>query len=325
MTAQTDPESITGELESISADGPAALAREVERLTRNAVTDRPKVELPGELADAEHVLAHVSRPGDSVRVEDLEHLLDSPARPRGTYTTYDAPSFVTLVGRLANVGNPDNRTANPAATLWAEQPSTGAGKPQITAVINDHDQDGHLWGWRDLRAVLEVRPDPDWLQWEARDAGAPGVRAADRWMDQVTFAEFVLDQTANIAGAHELYLAATTFESRRSMNVQSVINLDNGTQQYQYTEQLAGGREGAGTVELPNKLTVSLRPFYGAETVQLEVLLRHRLTEGKLRFGLFRVRPDLAVESAWAAWCDKVAAELPALPLLQGTPPAALK
>lgn len=308
-----DPQGVTDD-QPVGADGPAALAREVERLTRNAVADRPEIELPDAVAALDHVVAYVQRPGDDFKVRDLEKFLAEPVRPRGTYTVYDAPSFTTLLKRLTK------SATYPTATLWAQQPSTGAAKPSITAIINDHDADGDATGWRDHRAVLEVRPDPDWQAWEKRD----GYVSPNPWMDQVTFAEFIIDQTPNIVQAQELYLAATTLQAHRSITFQSVVNLDTSALQAQYVEKI-GNRENGGALEIPNRIWVKLRPFYGAEQVEQEVMLRYRFADGAIKFGLFRVRPDLVLEAAWNAWCESVSTELPELPLLQGAPPAEIK
>lgn len=307
MTQHRDPDTLDED------GGLAQTVREVERMTANATVERPELVKPDALSELDHVLTYVARPGDEVHVRDLEALLERPTRARGTYTVYDADSFVRLVER---------QQLQEQITLWAQQPSTGAAKPSITAVLNDHASAAALAiGWRDHRAVLEIRPDPDWQQWQARDCGAVGGQS--RWMDQVTFAEFVIDQTQNIVGAGELYLAATTFEARRNLTVQSVINLDDGSTEMQYTETV-GNRENAGAVTLPTRLIVNLRPFYGADPVPQDVLLRHRVGKDGVKFGLFLHRPDLTIERAWNTWCGSVAERLPELPLFQGAPPEAL-
>lgn len=286
-----------------TTDGLAALAVEIERLTGNAVVDRPSISLPTDLAEADHLLTYVARPGDDVQIRSLEHLLPDPVRPRGTYTVHDADSFVVL---LTRVGTDET-------SVWAEQPSTGAPAPKLTAVINDVNPDTRRApGWRDHRVELIVRPDPDWQAWASADG---------KWLDQVTFAEFLIDQTANIPRADEIYLAATTFEAARNITCNSVINLEDGTQQYQFVETAANGREKPGAVQLPREILVNLRPFFGADVIGQRVLLRHRVKDGKLIFAAVLHRPDLAVESAWAGWCEDIRGQI-AAPLLQGTPPA---
>lgn len=287
-------------LEPITEDGPAALAREVERLVRDNVTRRPVLAWDS----PEHVIAEVLRPGDRLHVADIEHYLPEPVTPRGTVTVYDAASFVQVVRRYTADGT----------TLWARQPSTGAPVPSVTAVFDDHiDQYGA--GWREHRAQLVVRMDPDWQAWAAVDGNA---------LDQVALAEFLTDQLHVIAEprAADLIPAVTTFSTRRNLTFSQAMNLDTGETQFTYVEK----GETAGAENLPNRLTINVRPFYGCQPVVLEVWLRYRLREGKLTFTLQRIRPDRAQEAAWGDVCGQIAAELgEQLPIWQGTAPDPLR
>ena len=304
-----DPEGIL-DVTTPDADGPAALAREVERLTRNAVTGRPRLDL-AELPA--HVVATWQRPGDEVVIQDLELYRDEPARPRGQYTVYDAPSFIAFVGQISQA----------QTTLWAEQPSTGAPKPRITAVINDA-ADTFDVGWRDHRVQLDVRVDPDWQAWAAIDAaGDPDLNR--RGLSQVAFAEFVNDHLHNIpgegAGASLLH-AITTFTTNRKLQVRQDISLTTG----EISMILVDEEEAVDRVKLPTTINLNLRPFYGAGLVPLEVQLRYRWSkQAGVQFGLVRVRPDIAEDAAWQDVCTQVRSGLEDYPLMQGAPPAPLR
>lgn len=308
-----DPEDLL-ELSSAEHDGPAALVRETERLVRLAVTDRPLLEWSGELPL--HIGATAMRPGDDVVIRDLEQYLPEPKRARGDYVTYDSESFIAVVKRLAGL-----RT-----TLWAEQPSTGASKPQITAVLNDDG--GYVAGetdpgWRDHRVRLDVRVDPDWAAWARVDtAGDPELQ---RGMSQVGLAEFLNDHMHNIAegGGSQLLKAVTTFSTDRKLRVSQNINLTTGEIAMVMVDEEDTAVE---QVRLPTKLTLNLRPFYGSAEVILEVELRYRWSkQNGVRFGLVRVRPDRSEDAAWLDVCAQVQAGLPDHPLLQGAPPASLR
>ncbi|GAA1401817.1 hypothetical protein GCM10009613_60780 [Pseudonocardia kongjuensis] len=283
--------------------GPGELLRETERLVRDAVSERPDVSWPDR---PDHVLAQVLRPGDELRIKDLEQYLDEPARPRGEYQVFDAPSFVTLVQRLRE----------PQTTLWAHQPATGATSPSITAVFNDADgPDGVGIGWRDHRAKLVVKVDPDWAAWAAIDGKALG---------QVAFAEFVNDHLHNIVDppAAGLVGAITTFNVKRNVTFSQAVNLESGAQEFTWLER----DEAAGKVKLPTELTVRTRPYFGSDPVDLQVALRHRVTkEGGLSLIAVRIRPDIAEEQAWSVVTGRVSEELPDLPMLQGSAPASLR
>lgn len=316
---------------SLDVDGGQAQAvREIERLTRNAETARP--EIPGAVDELlpDHVLARISRPGDTLQVRDLERYQDRPVRARGSAEVHDAESFVALVRRWGTEGT----------TLWATQPTTGAAAPSITAVLNDHDPvdlkhtapdatpEFHTHtptiiggGWGDHRVTLVTRPDVDWRAWALRDAGHPDPTVADRaWMDQVKLAEFLHDQLPNIVDPNpgELLDAVTTFEAKQNVTFNSAVRLEDGAVQMQWVENTDRGT--AGTTQVPSKLTVRIRPFYGAPAVDLDVWIRYRIAKGTIRFGLFRHRPDIAEDGAWQRWCTEVSVGLPGLPLVQGVP-----
>lgn len=306
-----DPDGLL-ELASPGHDGPAALVRETERIVRNALTDRPSVDgltpaLP------EHVAATWERPGDRLVFHDLEQYQPEPARPRGGYVVYDAPSFIETVARMGQA----------QTTLWAEQPSTGATRPQITAVLNDAG-DSEDVGWRDHRVTLQVRQDPDWLAWANIDAaGDPELR---RGLSQVAFAEFINDHLHNLTGegaGATLLHAITTFSTNRKVTVRQDISLTTG----EISMILVEEEEAVDRVKLPTTINLNLRPFYGAGLVPLTVQLRYRWDKSNgVRFGLVRVRPDIAEDAAWQDVCTQVRSGLEehGHPLLQGSPPAPL-
>lgn len=281
--------------------GAAELVRETERLVKDATTARPGIAWPDRPG---HILTPVLRPGDALHVKDVERYLERPARARGQYTVFDAPSFVTLVKRLQS----DTDT-----TLWAHQPSTGAAVPSITAVFNDGDDISP--GWRDHRAQLTVRIDPDWAAWASIDGKA---------LNQVAFAEFVNDHLHNIVEppAAGLVGAITTFNVKRQVTFSQAVNLESGAQEFTWLER----DEAAGKVKLPTELTIRARPYFGADPVDVQVALRHRVSkEGGLSLIAVRIRPDLAEEQAWNVVTGTVAAELPDLPMLQGPAPESLR
>lgn len=309
--------------------GQAQAIREIERLTRNAETLRPA--LPGPVVEElpPHVLAQIRRPGDDLLVRDLERYQPEPVRARGASEVHDDQSFIALV----------RRWGTEATTLWARQPTTGAAAPSITAVLNDHQAYGRdgasaeapafdgtpigiAAGWGDHRVTLNTRPDPDWQAWALRDAGHPDPAIAERaWMNQIALAEFLQDQLPNVSAppAASLIDAVTTFEARQKISFNSAVRLDDGSVQMQWVEQ---NERDSGVTVLPPKLTVKLRPFYGAPAADLDVWLRYRIKDGSIKFGLFRHRPDIVEDGAWQTWCAEISAALPGLPFVQGVPAA---
>lgn len=84
---------------------------------------------------------------------------------------------------------------------------------------------------------------------------------------------------------------------------------------------------GKGKVEVPERFSVRMSPFLGAEQVQITARLRYRIDAGSgLRIGYTLQRPDIAEREAFEAILAGIDGGLPeGVPILLGTAPEALR
>lgn len=282
-----------------------ALIADLARRARDAAA-------PGTIdpMSGESVIARIVRNDETIQVVNLERLLFSPDRNRGTATLHDPSDFAEYVNRL--------RT--PATTAWADEK-----RGRITAVFNDHEDSSvaeHAAGWRDHTAVLELQHDPDWQAFAEIDG---------EYLTQAKFAEFLSNYDTSFVqpdGARMLEVA-TSFKAHRKAEFSQAINLDNGDLQLTYNEETTAKTTRAGQIEVPRDLTVQLTPYLGYPLQQIEARLRWQLEGGSLYMGIKLRRPDIVKRDAFADIRTTIAEQLAAVdgvdfatPVLLGPPPA---
>ena len=269
-----------------SSAGDGAL---IEDLTRRAVAAN-KIEA-GPMMLGGSTITRVVREDERIEVINLERLLISPERHRGTATLYDPVDFSDYVARLRDT----------STTVWADEK-----RGRVTAVFNDHHQNyGGVSpaGWRDHTAVLELQPDPEWLAFLALDG---------KYLSQVDFAEFLTDHDTSFVrpdGATMLEVASS-FRARRKAEFSSAVNLDNGDLQLTYNEETTPQTIRSGQIEVPREFVVQLTPYLGYPLVELPARLRWNLDGGTLRMGFKLRRPDLVKQKAFADIRSTIAGRL---------------
>lgn len=265
-------------------------------------------------ADAQHVdlseygiesaFGHLRRDDERLEVHDLELYCDYPRRARGDAILHNHTDFVAYVNRNAS-GAPD------AATAWADQKGR-----RIVAVFNDHASSAQ-GGWRDHTATLALQVDPDWQAWIGRNGKLGG---------QVEFAEHIEDQLHTIVSppAADMLEVAQTFTAHRNISFEQSNRLKSGEVQLRYVEQMTDAKAGVRRdIEVPETFTIRVSPYLGVEPVELTARLRYRIREGQLFIGYKLARPDLVEQGAFDGLRLAVAEGI-TVPLLLGTPPAAL-
>jgi uncharacterized protein YfdQ (DUF2303 family) len=271
-----------------------------------------------EFADADVAVplgVHVRVVDHHQRVErlDLEALHPTPREQRGAAQLHDGPSFAAYVNRLHTE----------STTLWAIPPEGKVGAGRITAVFYDHT--GDTPGWRDHRAELAVRLDPDWLDWMRIDGAL---------VEQKVFAQFLLDHQHNIGAPppNQLMPAVLQFSAARNAQYESSVNLDNGQVRLVYVEEVKNNSKGKQTAVLPQVITLGLFPFAGALADEpawpVEAHVRYEIPHdgGALKIGVKLTRPDHVVRQAWDRLCAQLRDEIPEqVLLLQGPAPSALR
>lgn len=236
-------------------------------------TARRSVEIQVQQLDPN--LVNAVRGDQDVQVLDLEHLLPTPRRATGVYTTATVEAFIEYVKEHAVDGQ---------TTVWVE-PTRGA----IVAVLDDHARDATGWGQH--RAKLTLTPSDEWVRWKRYDGHLLG---------QEEFAEHIEESQLDIVepdGATVLEIAES-FHATSSASFKSAKRLSSGEVQFAYVEEVKASAGSKGDIEIPKSIQVVLAPFLGEDRVPIEVLIRYRLREGKLAIGYKLVRPDDVVRHA---------------------------
>lgn len=217
---------------------------------------------------------------DGYKVEDLERLLDVPARKRGTYRMRDALSFVGYYARHRNsVGTSLYGRVNP---------------PSFMAVFDDHRMDS-IGGWRDHVCVYECPLSVEWLAWIASNK---------KVMKQADFAQFIEDNLPDIvepAGA-DMLLISRTLEAKKKINFASGVRLDNGEVQLTYEEEVAG-TAAKGKLQIPETFSIGISVLEGGPRYKLTARLRYRIEGGNLTLWYDLLRTHKVLEDAvLAVW-----------------------
>jgi uncharacterized protein YfdQ (DUF2303 family) len=273
---------------------PADLVQSAAELGRQ--TEQAAPAAPYELTADTSVVVRTVRTDERIETVDLERLLATPRRERGLVVVHEPADFAAYVHRLEN----------PATTVWADDTALS-----VTAVFNDHTPDSA--GWRDHTAVLQVRRDPDWQAWLARDGQLDG---------QAEFAEHLEDQARVIVDpdAATMLEVATSFHARRNASFSRASRLDTGDVQLAWNEETTASAGASGRLEVPRQFTLLLSPFIGVAPVEVVARLRYRLRDGRLGIGYKLDRPDLAERAAFVDIRASIANTITS-PVVSGTAP----
>jgi uncharacterized protein YfdQ (DUF2303 family) len=257
----SEPQHVTYQAESVTAA--ANLGREAERARAVEHT-------------SVGVVARVLDRDERLEVQDLEHTLVAPRDCRGEVVIYDPNDFVSYVGRLANK----------ATTLWADPD-----RSTITAVFDDHAA-STAPGWRRSRALLRMRPDPEWVAW---------AEVNGKLRTQEAFAEFLEDHAAAVIEPDSATMLeiATSFQAHRSASFERGTRLQSGDVQLRWVETTTASAGSKGHLEVPDRFTIRVAPFHGVAPVDMVARLRYRIREGQLGIGFALHRPDLVIQEAF--------------------------
>jgi uncharacterized protein YfdQ (DUF2303 family) len=230
--------------------------------------------------------------GYSIKQFDDEKFDPVPRRMRGTAVLRDLNSLIVYVQRHADEASlvlldPDRRT--------------------FTAYLNHHQSRGPA-GWADHQACYQPRFTQAWTDWTAH---------AEKWIEQETFGLLLETRITEIAepdGATVLG-AAENFRAHINVTFRSGKKLSNGLVQFEYIEE-----EQVGDFKMPSELVLVLKPFDGAEDVELKAKLDYSLRQGKPP--VFRIRlgdaPRYLLDQAFDEMAEKVS-EATGVIVLKGT------
>jgi len=232
------------------------------------------------------------------RLETTDHRADAdaPTRSKGTVNVHDAKSFATAV-RL--------RSAEPSAVVYADETQAA-----LVAVLNDDDVEGGP-GWRDYRVSLALVPTPEWSHWRTKDG---------LMQTQDQFAQHVEDGITELVEpeAATMLEIAQQFHATTTARFKTARRLASGEQQFGYEEDIEAT---AGTIEIPQRLKLVVRPFYGASQYEVGAWFRFRLNRDVFTLGYKLDRPHEIERAAFADIRNEVETDLGSATFLSGPAP----
>jgi uncharacterized protein YfdQ (DUF2303 family) len=244
-------------------------------------------------------------PNGNHLIDSLERFQTAPSSPRGTFTFYDPASFAAYVNGHKGAGT----------RLFVDG---GADKLAIEVVFDGHEPTTNIPGWHRHRAKLVTRTTDEWDTWLEQDK---------EQMNQADFSEFIDENMADIAApaGADLLEIIKKFKVTRNISFAGAINLDNGSTQLQYDEQVSAEGSARQQIVVPEKFTLGLWPFEGStgQKVSVTAKFRYRLDGPRLAVWYVLYRPDQVIESEFNARIADVAA-LTSLQPLFGDAPAAI-
>lgn len=249
--------------------------------------------------DAGRAFVLVPQADGSAKIEYLEAPA-TPVRAKGQHVVHDVAGFIDMVDRHLNKAE---------AVIYAQlQPA------QLTCVLNDHLA-SRKPGWRDHRVHFTMAHSVEFQAWAA------GERSP---MPQMKFAEFIEDNLGDFvtpAGA-KMYEIALNVKAKAQASFKSGIHQQNGTVQFEFTEQVEASAGRAGRFDIPEQMKINIPVWAGVgqKRYDLNARLRYKIGNGAITFTFHLDRAQRVVEEAFLDILDRVRKELKEVPVVYGQP-----
>lgn len=218
---------------------------------------------------------------------DPEDRLPNPRRKKGTVKVQSGDS---LVAYLRKHGHPFSEVyADRVGKRIVGIVNAGAPTPDGAATKSDEANAG----WGDHRVEFDVLLTDEWKEWAEND----GVL-----MPQMAFAEFIEDHLSNIQSppAADMLEIAQSLLAKSSVNFESSKRLATGEVEFEYRETHEA-QAAKGSLDVPQTITLGLRPFEGAPAYVIEARFRYRINQGNLALSYKLVEPELKIRDAFDA------------------------
>lgn len=240
---------------------------------------------------------------DGYRLQDIEHLMETPQRKRGNVIVHTAGGIIEYV----------NKHKIDGATIIYASVDLDAAKCQLVAVLNDHHSAGPLW--RDHRCTFAPKPSVEWKRWIQKNKAQ---------FTQAEFASFLEDNLADIAPADgmpsgsDILQMCLAFEATADKRLRSKINMQSGGVQFEYVDD--EDKDTRTRMQVFRSFMVGIPVFEGATSgYKMEARLKYRERDGKLTFWYELIREDRVFR---AAVNDMLAVIVngTGVPIIYGTP-----
>ncbi|ENY6007766.1 DUF2303 family protein [Klebsiella pneumoniae] len=216
---------------------------------------------------------------DGFDIKSLESLQIAPSRIRQTTNLISPGSLIAYIQRFRDA----------RSVVFADKTKT-----RIVAVLDFHqDADNPHWGMH--KAVYDCPFSDDWKAWVGSDGNK---------MNQIDFAEFLENNIQNIAPISDNYKGPSgtdllemvlAFQETRKVEFKSVKRLQDGTCQFQYSDD----KSGSGNTKIPEKISLAIAPFHNGAPYQIDARIRYRLRDGQLVLWYELIEPKKIIEHAF--------------------------
>ncbi|AFR47983.1 DUF2303 family protein [Gordonia sp. KTR9] len=256
-------------------------------------------ETPGIQQGIGIIAATTKDKGLQVETVDLREFIPGVTRSaeEGTRLVTDVPSFLAELDRYP--------IAPELSTLWGDET-----KGRIEAIYNDHNADGA--GLRDNRLRLELRADDDWVAWH---------RLSGKYFPQIEFGDAVEELLHTVVDPDQADLVEVINSIRATSKgvFESAVDRSNGSQALEYrteTTATAGAAGRASRLEIPQTVTLAIRPWEGLDTYKVEGWFRFNTDHGRLLLTI-KLKPTRNVlRAAWADVVEQIETHLGGKPVL---------
>jgi uncharacterized protein YfdQ (DUF2303 family) len=221
-----------------------------------------------------------------------------PERVKANVTVLDPQSFIEYY-TLFN---------DPNSRIFADET-----KLSVLSVLDYHAAgEGNAPRWGQHRVTLSLRQSEEWKVWTGRN---------NQVLTQQQFAEFLEQNAVDIvnpapAGIREI---AEDLEATVEVDFASAQRQAGGKVNFKYTETTKTTVSGGKQATVPDQFTICIPAFVGGERVNMQVLLRYRVSEQKLKFFYTLVRPEAVIRTAFMAARNQIADALKAT-IINGSP-----
>lgn len=244
---------------------------------------------------------------DVASVKDLvDEYRKSPERRRGTIFAHDLASFIYLT----------NRDADTDSVIFARRGKINGETPRLTAVLNFHKQevgeeiDPKNARFCDDRIRYDFPLSDEWNVWTTANG-------EEKKMGQEQFARFIENNLFDIgepeakggvtgsfiqktgmrlAGPNDMLALSKGLEVRTDCTFRKVVNLQDGTQSFAFSEQNTDA-DGA-PLKVPGAFHVMIPVFRNGTIYSIPVRLRYRVGGGKVVWWFEMHRADQFFDAA---------------------------
>jgi uncharacterized protein YfdQ (DUF2303 family) len=213
-----------------------------------------------------------------IQISDTEKYSSVPQRTKATRTVTDAASFVAYL----------SKHASESSEVWADTPNS-----TVVAVIDAPTGAGQASGWEGHNVRLSLEKSKPWLAWEAVDG---------LWFNQLEFADFIETRASDVRvpAAADLLELAQHFSAKRAVSFESSERMNDGSTKLAYSETTTARAGQKGSIDIPERLQLVLRPYVGGPAYFVWARFRYRLNGPVLALGVVLDRPQEILDAAFA-------------------------